>query len=106
MKSFNLTQIRCLLFVLFVLVAAIPAKKSGGKKKKKTSSKSSKNKNEGDGVQQLSGEIGGNSSANSEQDVSVASDTDKDVSSIASEVEEQIAAPAQQVNSAGLKYHY
>ena len=80
-------------------------KKSGGKKKKKTSSKSSKNKNEGDGVQQLSGEIGGNSSANSEQDVSVASDTDKDVSSIASEVEEQIAPPAQQVNFAGLKYH-
>ncbi len=73
------------------------------KRRKKTSSKSSKNKNEG--VQQLSGEIGGNSSANSEQDVSVASDTDKDVSSIASEVEEQIAPPAQQVNIAGLKYH-
>jgi hypothetical protein len=82
-------------------------KKTGGKKKKKASSKSSiKSKMEGDGpdgVQQHSGEIGGNSSANSEQDVSIASaDTDKDVSSIASEVEEQIA-PAQQVNFAGLK---
>ena len=78
-------------------------KKSAGKKKKKVSNKSSKSKSQGDGVQQLSGEIGGNSSANSEQDVGIASDTDKDVSSIASEVEEQIAPPALQVNFSCLK---
>ena len=67
-------------------------KKSGGKKKKKAGSKSSKSKNEGDSVQQHSGEFGGNSTANSEHDVSIASaDTEQDVSSFTSEVEEQIA---------------
>ena len=67
-------------------------KKSGGKKKKKAGSKSSKSKNEGDSVQQHGAEFGGNSTANSEHDVSIASaDTEKDVSSITSEVEEQIA---------------
>lgn len=69
-------------------------KSRGGKKKKKTSGKSSKSKSEQG--EEHTGEIGGNSPANSEQDVSIASaDTDKDVSSIASEVEEQIAQEQQ-----------
>ena len=72
-------------------------KKSGGKKKKKSgTSKSSKSKSEEDSAQQHS-EFGGNSNANSEHDVSIAcADTDKDVSSITSEVEGQMAH-AQQV---------
>ena len=79
-------------------------KKSGGKKKKKP--KSSKGLNEGDSLQQ-SGEIGGNSPSNSEQDASIASaDTDKDISSIASEVEEQIAPPQQVYLNINLKHGY
>lgn len=55
-------------------------------------------------MQQHSPEIGGNSIVNSEQEASVASDTDKDISSIVSEVDEEQLPPAQQVRFAAW-YH-